>query len=58
MKTKRSLKVMVLAALTATLSAGTAFAGDLTVFSASALFNTSQNIDKGAITLQELVTVK
>ncbi|RGS74145.1 bifunctional UDP-sugar hydrolase/5'-nucleotidase [Mitsuokella sp. AF21-1AC] len=35
MKTKRSLKVMVLAALTAALSAGTAFAGDLTVFSTS-----------------------
>lgn len=54
MKTKRSLKVMVLAALTATLSAGTAFAGDLTASSASASFNTSQNIDKGAITLQEM----
>ncbi len=35
MKTKRSLKIMVLAALTAALSAGTAFAGDLTVFSTS-----------------------
>ena len=35
MRTKRSLKVMVLAALTAALSAGTAFAGDLTVFSTS-----------------------
>ncbi len=35
MRTKRSLKVMVLAVLTAALSAGTAFAGDLTVFSTS-----------------------
>lgn len=35
MKTKRSLKIMVLAALTAAFSAGTAFAGDLTVFSTS-----------------------
>ena len=35
MKTKRSLKIMVLAALTAALSASTAFAGDLTVFSTS-----------------------
>ena len=32
---KRSLKTMVLAALTAAITSGTAFAGDLTVFSTS-----------------------